>query len=632
MASDRRSRKGGDELTGKRKQDAAQEQEQEQEQQQKQETETEQARMQNQVGNEGLATLFGIPSVKAGSDAGALDLRDRAEEIGVEFGGDDDLPPDVPGMTLAELTASWNPGIKKSQDRAAFSESMPTEDLPEADKALRAAVRLEPPRQVAGDFSLDALVQPTLRVIAGGMSAWTREIRRWSATGVGRRAWARVITPVAPVLGDPWGRGLVTRTRLAAIGTSLLLDSPSLVSPSATMSAFLQLCLDLSGGEPRVRDVWITAQALGNQLPLAAKLLQPELSGRTGQVRPRELGTPASGHLTRLLTDLLDLPPAHTYLPHLIDDTPPDEGDDPLGLDEVMFANTGGKPDPEAALFDGAVQGAERLAAHAARLRVQLAGTCAAVAQACEPWSSGSPDANLLSVAEHFDERVGKVLSLLVDIARAAQRRSVAIRGLSNGLRRAAVETDAAVAAVTALLVNVIAGVLPEDPRVPPLEPEPIDPLAEAWADGRPAEALRWLATQPDTLDVAAATVFTRAAIAERPSRLVEPLTALRARAGHEGRARLAAAAGSMLGPALLWANQFDRALHLADTLTADALATRNGCAAADGVILGMEAARLSGDVAESERRRRAGASALYWGGNPVGFEILLRWRAPVEE
>ena len=131
MASDRRSRKDGDELTAKRKHDPAQEQEQEQEQQQQQqrETETEQARLQNQVGNEGLNTLFGIPSVKAGTEGGVLDMRDRAEELGLDFGGDDE-PADAPGMTLAELTSTWNPGIKKANDRAAFAEAMPTSSQP----------------------------------------------------------------------------------------------------------------------------------------------------------------------------------------------------------------------------------------------------------------------------------------------------------------------------------------------------------------------------------------------------------------------------------------------------------------------------------------------------------------------
>jgi hypothetical protein len=628
VATDKRSRKDGDDLaSGKRKKVDAEQEEQEQAEQQQTE-EPEHAKLQNQVGNEGINAILGITAVRVGQDGTSLDLRDRAEDLERDYGGDDPADP-AGGITLDELISSWNPGIKKSADKVAFAEPMPSAELPEPDDELRALVKSEPPRPVPTAWSLDALIQPPLRVFSSATAAWTAEVGRWAGGDLGRRALARAISPGAPLLGDPWGRPLISRTRLASIGTWLLLDAGlGDARPSAASSAFLQLCLDLAAAEPRVRDVWITAQKLGNELPLSVKLLEPELAGNGARVSLRSLPAAARGHLSGVLGVLLDLPAASTYLVPLVDDATPIDDDDPLGLDSML----GAPIDREAGLFDAAIQNAERLAAHSARMRVQVAGTCAAVADACAPWSSGSPDANLLEVAATFDARVAQVLTLLVDVARSAQQRAVVVRGLQNGLRRAAGMIQGATDEAVGRLTEVVGGVLPPDPQIPEFGVEPSNPLSEAWADGTPATALPWLRGLPDDLSHRTALCLTRASAGEAPESLADPLVDLRGAALAEGRPLLAAALGSAAGPALLWAGRFADALALAEALHAHALGRRNGVAAADAVFLGVEAARLSGDEDLARTLLRRGASAMYWGGCGLGFELALRWRPPEDE
>ncbi len=624
MASERKNRRGGDE-NGVTQKKGAVDQEQEQEIEAPAVEEPEHARLQNQMGNEGLNAIFGIPSVQAGTEFGSMDMRDRAEEVGVEYGGDDDADP-AAGITLTELVTSWNPGIKKSADRTAFADPMPSSDLPPADESLRERVRAERV-DVPMARTVDALVQPPIRVLGAALGAWSREIGRWVGPGLARRAHAHLLRSPPPVVGDPWGRPLVSKTRIAALATWLLLDSPALEEPGPATAAYLQLCLDLAGGEPFVRDVWIAAQELGNELPLAAKLLETALPDPGGRVRPEILPGPARVPLGGVLEGLLDLPRAVTYLPVLVDDTPEADPED-----DDAFAALFGAGDPEAALYDGAVQGAERLAAHGARMRVQLAGCCAAISHACAPWSAGSPNADLLDAARRFDDRIAAVLQLLVEVARAAQKRAVVVRGLQNGLKRAAGQIDGAVDEAVGELCDVIGGVLPLEPEIP-LPPRIVrDALTEAWEDGTPAAALPWLRALPASLDRDAAIVLTRAAAGEPAAGLADPLLDLRRAALGAGRSELAAAAGHLAGPALLWGDRFAEAADLADELLAVATGRRNGVAAADAAILGFEAARLAGRPADVEARRLAAGRALFWGGSPTGFELVLRWTAPVED
>jgi hypothetical protein len=631
VASDRKSRRGEDEMGAARKKGATQQQdqEQEQEQQQQQEVEAEHARMQNQMGNEGLNAIFGIPSVSAGQDGSVLDLRDRGQEVARDFGGDDDAPADG-GLSLEELVSSWNPGIKKSQDRAAFHESGLADGLPPPDDALRAAARAMPWPDASAPGRLDALVQPPLRAIASGGAAWTAELGRWLGSGLDQRTGLAAVRPPAPLLGDPFGRPLLGATRSAALATCLLLDAPICRdAPTPATAAFLQLCMDLACGEPIVREVWITAAGLQNELPIAARLLAPWLpEPPTRTVVPEPLPGPARQHALRLIHALFDLPRATTYLNALQDpasDDEVDEDDDPLGIDALL----GPPVDREEGLYDAAVQCAERLAAHAARMRVQLAGTCAAVARACDAWLAGAPDVDLVAVADRFDGRVNQVLGLLVEVARAAQKRTVVVRGLANGLRRAANQVDQATDEAAEILADLLGGVLPTEPEVPLHRAPPDDPWAAARDDGVPARALPWIASLPPGLTRQVAEVWARVCAGQPPAGLADPLLAAREAARTAGRPALAAALGVAAGPALLWAQRTDEAAALGRALADEALERRNGVAAADAYLLQLEARHAAGLATDAIRLE--GARRLYWGGNLTGFELLLRWTPPEE-
>ncbi len=612
----------------------------EQEQDQVVETEREQTRdtTQDQLGNHGVAAMLGIPSVQPGSAGVAMaDAHRHEAEHELQFGGDDDAPVDGP-LTLDDITRSWNQGTRRGNDRTTFEEPMPAEDLPAEDRDFVQAIRTDPARPTLPDiWTMDSLVQPSAETVCGDLQHWAVEAVRWGASGLAARALAHLIQPAAPCLQDPHGRVLLSRARVAALASTLVLDGPVLMSdPDPTTSGLVNLCLELAGRQHVVLDVFHAVQASDVRLPVARTVLDEQLEGRRDrEVKPTPLEQRASTHLQWVLEGLMDLPSATTLLPAFPEHVEPqvEADEDPLGLDAIMNSFTGDPIDPLDGPYVATQQAAERLAAQCARLRVRLVGVSMAVADTCALWSSGAPTHNLRQVADQTDREVDRILQLLVEIARAAQGRRVAPAGIRNGLKRVARMLDKAQGGALHLLVAVMGGVLPGRPQVRgTLDRSIDDPLSGAWADGRPQHALPWLRSLPASLDRDAAILFTRAGAGEAGARLGREFAAIAEAATASDRPNLAVAAGIVQGSCALWAEATDEALALAAQQIADATARRNGICVAAATLLAVEAHLQRDDSDLAHSQRYAGAHVCWHLGTRGGFTLLARWTPPQTE
>lgn len=583
---------------------------------------------QDQLGNQGVATLLGLPSVKPGQAGVALEgNQDRDRETGRELGGDDDAPPDGP-LTLEDLVRSWNPTTRRGQDTVeeALGE---LQGLPPEDEVLLAAVRSDPsPLLLPRADPPDALLQPSGGVVGVDLGPYVRQAARWGSGSALHRTWARILSPPDAFLVDPDGRLIFTRARTAALATMLVLDGTALARHDA--SALVGFTLELACRSGHVDAAIAQVRASGVRLPLAARVLAPLLEPMAaGAVTPRPL--PASGlaHLSATIADLLALPSALTLLPSLVEPPPEDEEeDDPLGIDRLVTDLTGGAPDPLAGTYEVAREAAENLAGACARLRVHAAGMLAAIASVCALWTSGAPTEQLMEIATAFDRDVAQVLGLLLEIGRAARARSVPPAGVRNGLKRAARQLDAAAALLPERVAELVGGVLPVIPEVPePTVSDPSDALSEAWADGDAARALAWVRAQPASLD-------RDAAVAVSHLDAVSPaaLAALSARAGADGRPALAGALALCAGVSALRAGDLEGAARSADAELAIGLSRRSGAWIAAAALLGMEARGRTGREEEVARLRHHAARICWLLGARASLSLLLRWRPPDPE
>jgi len=618
---------------------AEQEQEEQLEQQVEAEQEQEQQRdtQQDQLGNQGVAAMLGIPSVKPGSAGLGISIGDRDEELigDLDYGGDDDdVPVDGP-LTLRDLTRQWNKGTKRGRDITAFTEPMPAEDLPPEDDALADAIRRAPAPDLPATEALDPLLQPNPAVVAGDMGPWIREALRWSGRGLVPRTVGRMVGPAAPALLDPHGRVLFARARVGALCSLLVLDGPVLrEAPTPAVTAFVDLCLELAGQRPTIHAVWWRAQQAQLKLPVGAEIARRELAGRrTGRGRRAELPETVGHHLGVVLRDLIDLPSAKTLVPH-VPEVPVYEADedDPLGLDDVLAEHTGGRPDPLVSIYATTIHGAERLASAVARTRVRLAGLAVALSDVGDQWIAGAPVDPVVALVEHSDRESQRILTLLVEIAQAARRRAVAPAGIRNGLRRAAKMLDKLVTSTIRSMARLAGGLIPEVPDLPALyEPEPEDPLTGAWADGRPQDALPWLATVAHGVDREAAELFTRAGAGEPPYQLADPLLALADRC-REDRPWLGEAARVVAGSCLMWAQRYDEALEVGSHHLMLGRSRRNGLLMASGALLCAEVFHQLGEPADRDDVRRIAGIDAWHMGQRAALTLLLRWEPPQVE
>jgi hypothetical protein len=638
----RRDRNDPQQRKRQRDEDPQQEQEEQAEQAQELERKQEQARdaAQDQLGNQGVAAMLGVASVKPGEAGFALDaIQNREQESeGLQLGGEEP-PPDGP-LTLDDLVRSWNPTTRRGQDTPDQSLGLYSA-LPEEDAELLAAVASgqgppgAEPMPLQPSTALDPLVQPLPEALLEDLGPVVRQALRLSEGTLLHRTWARAASPAAPLLTDPRGRLLHTRARTAALAGLLALDGLAHRGISLAASPLVLFLLDLSARSRCVDEALDQVRASQVRLPLARDVLAALLDGLpSGPVELRPLGPGSAQHLQATLAELLSLPPPASLVPSLVepDPDPDDPDDDPLGIDRVVEGVLGPKADPLAGIYDAQLQAAEKLAGACARLRVHAAGMLLAVARSASSWSSGAPAQALLGVAQEVDRGVGETLQLLVEIGRAIQRRAVPPPGVRNGLRRVARSLEQLTGQIPGWVVPVVGGVVPQSTDLPPLVPEPADPLAQAWAEGEPSTALAWLLAQGgEALERQAAVTFTRASAGARAGLAPELLGATeRAREG--GRPMLAAALSVCAGAALLQGEAQQSALRWAERDMEAAAARRNGIWLAAAALVALDLHELQGDPEAAARLRYRAARACWLLGARAALSVLLRWRPPRDD
>ncbi len=598
--------------------------------------EPEHQRMQNQVGNAGLAAMINTPADGGGGGVEmGPSLRKRGDEKeGVTHGGDDDPLADDGDLTIDDLTSSWNPGAKRSEDRQIFLEPMPDDELPPEESdyfdVIRAVAR---PWDMSASWTIDALLQPTPQVVGASLTDWATGISRWASPGLAWRAAAALLRPPAPVLQDPHGRVLHSRARGGAIATWVLLTSPAVYGgATASTSAFVDFCLELDARRHRMHAMRIFADQTGKKIPLAARLLQDQIGSEGPHVRHRPLAPEARTWLDASFEALLDLQDPGLLIPDLVGAEPEVDPDDPLGLDAIMKQMTGGGEEPDAPLYKAAVQAAERFASVAARTRVRYAGLAMVVAEVASLWSRGAPVGSLVEAIQAVDQDVAELLQLLVEIARAAQKRQVEPAGLRAGLTRAARRMKRLRRRANDSLAAIVGGILPGQPELPPLLAAPDDRLGQAIGDGEPAAALDWLRGLPPSLDRTAAICFARAASGEPAQALLRPTLELRKASAGAADIALSSVANILLGAIYLQLGSLTDVHRIAAEQLETGRHRRNGILVAEAALLTMEAHYAAGDL-QAARAYRIRAGNLLWRMGAQGaLSILARWTPPPDD
>jgi len=420
---------------------------------------------------------------------------------------------------------------------------------------------------------------------------------------------------------------------MSSIGTSLALDSAFLRSASIGNVAFADLCLELFGSRPRLLSLVDNTEVEPNTLPRATDIISRLLGTASPEpARPIELGDAPLLTLRRALITLSGLNPAQAFLPAPpTDPVPPEpDPDDPLGLDEILAGHTGGTPDPATPVYELMLATAEKLAAATARSRHRLACMSAIIAETADEWTRGAPIGALLHGSQQLDAATGEVLKLLVEIARAAQGRSVPPRGLFNGLQRAARSLDHARLAAVDHLARAAVGVLPGVPTLGlDLHSVPADALESAWADGRPMDSAAWIRTQPPGVERSVALALTETYGRAEPNDTASTMEAAAQAADMAGRPHLANVARSVAGAASLWTSDEERSLLLADELMASGRARHNGIVFADGALLAMEVHMSSGRPADARAVHLRAGGELYHMAAAGALQLLARWHPP---
>lgn len=614
-----------------------QEQEQEQEQEQSQDQEQEHSRAQNQLGNAAIAAMIGA---KAGQDGQGMDeggghgqsVRPTKahEKEGQDFGGDD-IVDDVP-ITLDDLTRSWNPGTKKSDDRPKFVEPMPDDDLPPEDPAFLARI-LELPH--SGTLprlqTLDGLLQPSAEVIAASTTGWARATTRWARPTPGWRALAAMIDGNPPSLQSLDARVLTARAAVGALGSCLLAESPAVTrAPRLETAALIELCLELEGRAHRTRNLVQELEEAASKLPKAADLVRAHIPS-TGQVRLRELPEAVKEPIETALAAVVRWTPLEPSLPALLTPTAPEpDPDDPLGLDSIMDEFLP-EVDLEAGVYGAALQTAERLATEASLTRIRFAALCRVVDDVAGLWSA-APGATLATVGTLVDKRVDDVLRLLLEVARAVQKRRFPPPKIRNGLVRGARQLDAHRAEIISVLAQVCGALLPGLPDVPPRPQLRPDPLTEALDMKAPADALPWVAELPTGADrvLARCSLSTLASVEAETLRADwNDLRSLDIDAGEVG-PRLTVST-IMAAHTALRAGAHDVVHAHAEAIRRVGRARRNGLLVAEGALLSMEAHIADGKLDDATRVREE-AGRLCWDlGARGALSLLARW-TPAED
>lgn len=578
----------------------------------KKEVESESSRNQNQMGNQGVQALlaaqgFGAKGQGTGGKGGVeseqVKRKKAHEKEGQDYGGEAD--PADGTMTEWDLLRDWNPVTTAPSDRTAFHEPMPDEEVPAEEAAFVASLPEPAPEATDGDL------QPTVAAVSGSFAGWARGVSRWAHLGptwpmiavIGRRS--------APLLQDPSGRVLLLRSRTAALSTLALgaYRFPDGARP------WLRALLEVEARDGRVRDA---AVRLGkpDELPSAVRLfdsLVPPPQDAEGDA-PRPLPDVAPGAAAAWLAVIEQLvateEPAGLVPQLTAPDDPEDDPDDFLGLDNVIAELTGGPKDRNEAVFRTAVQAAEKLAGATTLSRVRYAGVAALLHDVAADLG-GPSRAELRAFADHADQETQRVLQLLLEVARAAQRRTVPPPGLQNGLRRAAVALSRARRTIALHSAQVWASAIPAPPG-----------LAYDPAVGR-----IWVDADPDVIDALprddVAEAFAALATAVEPGPLAARFALLRKQATD---ARVAAALGVVLGSLRLREGDLTELDRLAASQAEIGRRAGNGLVIADAALLAMEIATRANDLDRVAQVRAGAGTELARRGYRAGLTLLARW------
>lgn len=332
------------------------------------------------------------------------------------------------------------------------------------------------------------------------------------------------------------------------------------------------------------------------------------------EVKPHPLPRDARGHFRALVGELLGvLTPGHVT---------PSLGDPAREIPDESNRV------PLERLYDRGMRACERLACTCARVQVRAAGVAAAIAEATTQWRQGAPVIELRAAMARLDEEIGWAIELLVELARAIQRRSVQPPGIRNGLRKVAGVVDQAIAELIEEIEPLLGGAIPATPDLwPPIFAAGLgDPLAEAWNAGKPAEAVPWLLSQPPSVDRDLAMIFTRAGAGVFAGLGVE-LFLLSRRPELASRPTLFLAADLVAASAALHDQSYEPALFLSQETYELAYRRRNGVLLTAAALGAIEAHFRLGNAEKAEQVRLEALRACIQLRSGAGFTLLLRWR-----
>jgi len=255
-----------------------------------------------------------------------------------------------------------------------------------------------------------------------------------------------------------------------------------------------------------------------------------------------------------------------------------------------------------------------------------------ACGRACQAWSAGAPTTNLLRVAQHVENRTDAILKLLVEIAQTATRRSVPVRGLRNGLRRAATQLQHLHDEVLQGAAQLVAGVLPKEPKGLPQPAQGIHPIERAWSDGDLNQALSWIREQPPNATGLMVELLleqsTQPPTLDGAKRLhAEGMTQIRARRFGQASVLLTMSANSYL-----WCGHYQEALSIAVPLRKTAGRARHGMGVASATLIIMEAFLGLKQPTLATIAHREGGIIAYRMGAYAALDRLARWREPEED
>lgn len=527
----------------------------------------------DQYGNQGVRALLGIETVlsEQPGDPLGFEVRGRIEAAASrEHGGDE--APEAPVDPLVPDDPDVHPLRVASRQRAPVAPIDP-DPLPDEDWTERSPAPVGPAEPL----------EPSRRA-AEAPTAWARQAFGTPENEL-HTAWRQVVVRPAPVLADPDGREIFVRARMLALARWWL--------QSRDRDPGLDDRLEIAVLGPRVRAAIAAVRPPLGMTPRAVDVADLGTAG--GERTP---GAPSNA-VARLIEawggPLPDLGPQRSAAP-----PPTDADEDPLGLDQVLTGALG-RPDPEKAAYESAVETSERLASQAVGLRVRHGVGVATLRR-----TFGVSVDVAHSVLERLDEATEEVLGWLGEMTRAAEERSVPLDGIERGLRRASRALRAAHEAALHGASELVGGA-----AGPPLGWTP-RPLDQAWDDGQPhaAQAIAQRRTGPDA---AAVRWLTDVAAGVPPSQWIDAAPSIDRTAA----AWIRSAGWIALG----------EPLTALETLGADLDRSGSAIGLAASTLTAMDALVRLERVEEALERQRQAMAICQARGGGAAITLLARWR-----